>query len=723
MRANMLDNVKLLGGLFFRRKGNEMISSDKPITSLQDDLLGRASFVKKLGKTICDWDNEESTVLALFGPWGSGKTSLLNMTIEHIENFTEDWEKERKPIIIQFNPWNYSEQNTLLQAFFQHLISSVNKNVPIHKRDYKNRITNLATALESLEFIPKAGKIISALGKFIKTLFPPDSIENLKDKVSNYLTSLDRRIIIILDDIDRLTKKEIRQLFQLIKINADFPNTIYILAFERNIVEEALRLEQGQSGRAYMEKIVQVGFDLPEVHISYIHKFLTTQLDLALKPLEEDRFDNRYWGNIFHAGLKTFFSTLRDVKRFISSFSFAYDTVIDEVNPVDFICIEALRVFVPEVYQTISENKELFTQETSYLYNTNQADKGKEILEEIFRKAGEHLEATRDICKLLFPVLKVPFSGGMSDNSWYEKRRKDRRICVPDMFDYYFLLDTPPGVISRVELLQVVDKCEKPDELESMIDKFTEDEKIGSFLDHIDDISSQLNLAQAKGLIRALLPLSGELKNFEQGIFSLASDFKIAWAIFKLLEKVPEGERCEWFAQQIPTIHSIYSIIYIIVQDEPQEGKERAVQLFSAECIVQLKKIVVERLNELAAKNLLLQQKRLLLVLLNWKKWSEDIKHIEDFVDKARNDRKLAIRLLTGFLYEVRSHSFGEYVTSTNQELNFEGLSEFLDPDILVQHIISMSEEEIMELPSDQLVAVKALLKISEENIKNSGEI
>lgn len=515
-----------------------------------------------------------------------------------------------------------------------------------------------------------------------------------------------------MDDIDRLTDKEIRQLFQLIKINADFPNTIYLLAFDRNIVEGALSSEQNKSGRAYLEKIIQVGLDVPKVDATIIHQYLENQLFHVLAPLPTDRWDKDRWGNLFHAGFKSFFKTLRDAKHFLGSFAFNLASVIDEVNLVDFVGIEALRVFAPEIYHEISVNKELFTQVAGFnLANQDESQNAEAYFDEIFGKAGVDEEAVKGICLQLFPRIGGAYNRNVYDGSWNKSWREARRICAPDVFDTYFMLGTPPGIVSRVELQQVIDNSEESAKLMAMFTLFTEEGKILSFLNQITDIINQLNVDQAKGLSRALLILGGELPNMQQRFLDLGSDFKIAISIFSLLEKLSEEERCDWFAEQIPTLHSLYSIVYIIEQDDPREGKERRVQLFSEECIGKLKKITVERLNVLANENQIIHQKHLPLVLLRWKLWSEDQKPIAALLDKAKADRTLVLDILAGFLYDERTQNIGDYVASTNQALNYKGLEEFLDPNILSKHISSLSEEEIEDLNDKHKIAIHAFLE------------
>ena len=89
-----------------------MSDPDTPINSIAEDRLGRKNFAKKLGEMIRDRDHKESIVIALYGPWGCGKTSVLNMAVSYIEDTAKDLPKKTRPIIIRFNPWNFSGRSS-----------------------------------------------------------------------------------------------------------------------------------------------------------------------------------------------------------------------------------------------------------------------------------------------------------------------------------------------------------------------------------------------------------------------------------------------------------------------------------------------------------------------------------------------------------------------------------------------------------------------------------
>ena len=102
---------------------NKQIISDDAINSFEDDLLNRSSFVENLSSSLLSWNDKKSLVIGLFGKWGSGKTSIINLLEKQLSSGKEEKslkDKKKSPIVINFNPWGYSETEDLLDRFKQH---------------------------------------------------------------------------------------------------------------------------------------------------------------------------------------------------------------------------------------------------------------------------------------------------------------------------------------------------------------------------------------------------------------------------------------------------------------------------------------------------------------------------------------------------------------------------------------------------------------------------
>jgi hypothetical protein len=88
-----------------------------PIKSSAKDRLGRAAFARVLGRALVEYPDTGSLVVALYGDWGSGKTSTLNMAFEMIERIGY----EPAPLVVRFNRWWYSNTGELLMRCFEQL--------------------------------------------------------------------------------------------------------------------------------------------------------------------------------------------------------------------------------------------------------------------------------------------------------------------------------------------------------------------------------------------------------------------------------------------------------------------------------------------------------------------------------------------------------------------------------------------------------------------------
>ena len=124
-----------------------------------------------------------------------------------------------------------------------------------------------AEIVEPFSFIPVAGPIIFSSAKISKTFgnqainlsnSKSNDLNEIREKIDNFLREQNHKIIIIIDDIDRLYNDEIRLIFQLIKSVGDFPNTIYLISFDHDVVINALKTVQDCPGEKYLEKVVEI---------------------------------------------------------------------------------------------------------------------------------------------------------------------------------------------------------------------------------------------------------------------------------------------------------------------------------------------------------------------------------------------------------------------------------------------------------------------------------
>lgn len=219
-------------------------STDRPIETGEQDLLGRASFSEQLGKAIYEYNGKDGLVIGLFGKWGTGKTSVINMAVNEITELAKD--DENKPIIMKFAPWNYSDKDNLISMFFQSLKNKINVQ---DNEELKNKVgkalSDYAGAFDALSLVPVIGSGVAAILKTLAQakgaeLMECADLDMTRRILEDALIQAEKKIIIVIDDIDRLANSQIRDVFQLVKQVADFPNVIYLLAMDREVVRRAL---------------------------------------------------------------------------------------------------------------------------------------------------------------------------------------------------------------------------------------------------------------------------------------------------------------------------------------------------------------------------------------------------------------------------------------------------------------------------------------------------
>lgn len=264
--------------------------TDKPIERVDQDCLGRASFSKQLGESLYQYSERDGLVIGLYGKWGTGKTSVINMALTELETLSTD--SLNKPVIVRFSPWNYSDKNNLIGLFFHCLISKIDslKDNSELKMTVGKALSDYAGALDALALIPLVGPGVAAILKALaqgvgENLLQEADLDKTKTKLEEALASINNKIIVVIDDIDRLTNSQIRDIFQLVKQVADFPNVIYILSMDRDVVRSALSEVHKIDGDEYLEKIIQVPFELPDIHKDKIKGIFFDKLNHIISEL------------------------------------------------------------------------------------------------------------------------------------------------------------------------------------------------------------------------------------------------------------------------------------------------------------------------------------------------------------------------------------------------------------------------------------------------------
>lgn len=465
---------------------------EKAIDSPKDDTLNNNNFAQNLAINIQNYfkNNDQCITIGLMGDWGSGKTSILNLTKGHLKNTDIK--------IMEFNPWIYSSYNKLVEQFFDELISQFSGDNALKKyiSQYKfklNKSDFLKSILPTLTSIknPELGEI---LGKTLNMASDETSLFKIKENINDELKN--HKILCIIDDLDRLDANEIYEMFKLIKIMADFDNIVYLVAFDKNIIHDALNKHYAGN---FIEKIINVPLEVPLVSQSEIRKTLEELLwGLSEKHdilLECDMLDVRLESQMDYRsegyGILRYFNTLRDVKRFINILEFNIELVKNEVNFEDFIAITAIQLFNPELYEKIKSNESLLVISTFSKINYDEEIRKKEKRE--FEKIVGEDENAMHLLQVLFP--KILFIYGIIDDLDIPSHDEKLLICHKNHFKTYFKLNPILKEINEYEISITIDLINSKMEVE-LFEQFRnlEDmDKLDLFLKNLKNRVSQVS--------------------------------------------------------------------------------------------------------------------------------------------------------------------------------------------------------------------------------------
>ena len=510
-----------------------MFYSEKPIILGKEDLLGRAKVANELSREIKSYKNEDSLTIGIVGKWGSGKTSFINMVLENFEE-NDDY------IIIKFNPWNISSRKQLISDFFLQLSNNIEKKGSNEIIGAIGKsLGTLSKFFKPLGFIPPLsvlstiGDITEKASEFINEYVESEKedLESLKDNINNKLTNLNKKIIIVIDDIDRLCDEEIREIFQLVKSIADFKNTIYILSYDREIVTKALDKTQQGKGEEYLEKIVQVPLVLPYISKNDLDKIFINRLNIIIN-IPDEEYDNSYFSEIYYNGLAENFENLRDIERYMNVFSLGINLAREELNINDYIVITLIKVFEPDLYEYIKNNKEYFSGTKFDEFLNKDKKKILTELERIYEKLKKlEKRKIKRLMEVVFPKLEVT----TYDEGFIDIWGKTRRIATPVYFESYFRLDFPEDEIKKSEIKKFREFSTEEDLIK--IFNINNKKKI-RFLEIILEEIEEISDKKAIILLKFIFSIADELKyEGSKGIFAFMENpqYKITRIFYKIL--------------------------------------------------------------------------------------------------------------------------------------------------------------------------------------------
>ena len=424
---------------------------DNPISSSEEDVLGWVSTVTTFAHQVLKLDATQGLVVGVFGSWGSGKTSFINLA-------RPEFQRADVPVL-DFNPWLFSGADQLVYRFFVELSAEMGETeealdlekIRSYFQKYGDVLSPAIAATSTLAGSPDAGIAIFSL---LKLLFKKKeelaSAITVQNKLTELLEKRNKPIIVVIDDVDRLPIDEIRELFKLVRLTASFPNLIYIVACDRVRVEAALEEDVPRVRGNYLEKIFQWSINIPVAPREQLRRELHGGIEKALGNISPP-FDQSDWPDIEAEIIRPLVRNIRDVRRYSMAVRGAVDSLNEMVALVDILALEAIRLFMPSVFDKLPHLVEDLCALPTWEANRQRAEGiileqigDTEKLEEASRTRLEGLveAANSEHRSIVRALIHRLFSGGRDqhqkeDSEWLSQQLRNNRVVHGSIFRLY----------------------------------------------------------------------------------------------------------------------------------------------------------------------------------------------------------------------------------------------------------------------------------------------
>jgi predicted KAP-like P-loop ATPase len=708
------------------RLAEEIRHNDQPISLPSEDLYGFDPFAKAIANGIRKMPAPNGYVLAINGPWGAGKSSVINLVLHHLADETAGG-----PIkVIRFTPWWFRGEEALALAFFRELQAALNPSLRKKARKLLPKIG--ARLLRGGGLVGSVldvaagggGAVASNAMAYLESLIDTDdSLEALHDELRAALGKLQDRFLIVIDDIDRLTPEESLLIFKLVKSVGQLPNVLYLLAYDRALAEKLVAERFPSEGPHFLEKIVQAVFEVPEPGANALQAQVKAQIaevcDVSFADAPVEFF------NLLYDVVTPEIAKPRDVIRFTNTIVFSWPAVAGEVHAGDFLALEVLRLFDPGLYRSIRVNKPLVCGLPGY---HQLLDEPHEAYERAFLRhcTDTRVARRKSILQRIFPPLESVWGnmhwGDESANEW----ARERRACSPKHFDTYFRFAVGSEVLPRKELDELISRAGERAFMERYLREALAQgrpdgtTKASLVLEELARHADNIPTGSIGELITAILCLGDELdvaaddaKAFQIG----DNELRIHWLIRTLtLERFGHEERSSILlsaAHDAALSTLVHLADRVWRQHNPSKGDrpvepEKQLMTFAepADC----RDLALAHLTSAAASGELIQNRRLLSLLYRWWDLADDKGNAAKMWATAQldSDRSVA-KFAAAFTKTIWSHSGDDMVSVMKTKVETKALDELIH----APRFRARCEEVVArsELPSNEVGVITAFLE------------
>lgn len=424
--------------------------TDEPIAGRAEDAFDRSRHAELIAKLVDQSHNwETSLVFGLTGPWGSGKSSLIEMITESLTELSNPW------TVVRFTPWAANNITGLIAEFYACLGEVVPDEAGDRVRSSLATLAKLSSpALALIPFVGGSAARMAAIAE--EKLSEQKPWRAAFDEAVAALRMRRTRVLVVADDIDRLQPDELMAVLKVVRLLGRFPGVQYLLAYDERTLFRTLEAsgvagKQNGSAERFMEKIVQYPLTVPPLLEVQLMERLDAGIEAALAGAGRNVTQLRRLAqsaDIFRRRL----ATPRAIDRFVAQLQYQLPMVPhEEINDTDVILLALLRLAFPSIYHELPGWRGILL-----TGKTNEMDSTSPRLE---LKTAEWSELVVDVPENSRPDAKqllVALFPRLDPGGVQAVVQERRRICDEKYFDRYFTMGVPRHDIADKEVSRIL---------------------------------------------------------------------------------------------------------------------------------------------------------------------------------------------------------------------------------------------------------------------------
>lgn len=695
--------------------------NDSPIERREDDRYGVHAFAEALATSLLGIAKPVGTTIAVTGPWGSGKSSAVNLIRAELRERKDDTLS-----VFDFKCWWYRGEEAIALAFLQELNSALKTSLGDKVKDLVpemgRHVLQAGPVLGSAVALATTsgwGALVAGSAAFANRFFPDKpSLEKTFRKLSKTLSSQDKRILIIIDDIDRLAPDEALGVFRLVKSIGRLPNVMYLMVFDRALAEAAVTERFPSEGPHFLEKIIQASFELPPPTPSDLHNALLAAFQERCGVPDEEHLVR--FMNLFYDVVVPYLTTPRHVTRLINAFTVTWPPVANNVSHADYLALETLRLYEPLLYTAIRQRRDIVTSASQ----GGSRDKARfdPFLVGVPEDRHERLQVA---LQRLFPAFEeITYSG------FRESWESERRVCLAKHFDTYFKMSLSDDTLSGREIRELLDRADDKrfiqERLQRAATQIRRDGKsmVPVVLDELTSQGRQIAKEKVSAFFSAVFEIVDTIdrkEDEERGFATATTSLRVHWLIrrvtddrFTLEEKsavyvaATEQASLGWL---VDFVSSAYDDHY------PRQGREvdLSTALTTKEALPALVDRALKSLRLAAQDDSLLHRRDLMYCLYRWREFAGDggTEMRAWLADRMQRDDVLVqlARALTSESWTTGLGGFGslgDRVSRRNIRVSIRSDFDLFDPDQFRIALERIARER--RQPAEDLEAVRVFL-------------